>query len=60
MSVERCEDCAFCAELEKMANTFGYQKSLCCIALPVIYHAGYVTEVFSNDRCELFIRRVDE
>ena len=59
MAVERCEDCTFCAELEKLAETFGHKTSLCCVAFPVIYHDAYVVEVFSNDRCELFKRRAD-
>ena len=45
---ERCEDCTFCAELK---------PSLCCVVFPVVYHEGYVVEVFSNDRCEMFKRR---
>ena len=53
MANERCEDCIFCADLDKLNN----KTSLCCVAFPVVYNAGYVTETFSDGRCELFTRR---
>ena len=56
MADERCEDCAFCADLQMITE---YQTSLCCVAFPVIYNDGYVVEVLSKDRCELFKRRAD-
>jgi hypothetical protein len=58
MADERCEDCAYYADLShNFAVHKGFEQSHCCVAFVCTENTGYVVEVSPDDRCEMFARK---
>ena len=61
MGDERCENCAYYSILaHNFQKDKGYERSHCCVMIPMTERKGYVVEVDPHGQCEVFARRADE